>query len=124
MNSLTWDDLFIDASQVAFDDLLQEWPGLITGQIRPIGASVFGDLFFERRSGEVGELDVLEGEVRFVADNFDLFSTLMNTQEWQEQNLLSQGVALLKERGATRAPGQFFALPHIQLSPERSTGRG
>jgi hypothetical protein len=113
MNSLTWDDLFIDASQLDFPALLEEWPGSVTGQFRPIGASVFGDLFFERRSGEVIKLDVIEGGVHLVADSIQQFSEFMNTLEWQELHLLSQGVALLKERGILRASGQFFAFnPH------------
>ena len=61
MNPLTWNDLFVDASLLDFNSLLAEWPGLENGEIRPIGASAFGDLFYERRSGEVMKLDVLEG---------------------------------------------------------------
>ena len=113
MNSLTWDDLFVDVTQLDFRALLEEWPGSIMGEVRPIGASVFGDLFFERRSGEVIKLDVLEGEVHPVANSIQEFSEFMNTLEWQELHLLSQGVALLKERAISRASGQFFAFnPH------------
>jgi hypothetical protein len=37
----------------------------------------------------------------------------MNSSEWQRLNLLSEGVALLKERGLSRGTGQFFAFaPH------------
>lgn len=113
MSSLTWDDLFVDAMHLDFDRLLLEWPGIVVGQIRPIGASVFGDLFFERRSGEVEKLDLLEGGVHSVAASFEQFSSLMNSVDWQEQNLMSEGVALLKERGVARATGQFFGFaPH------------
>lgn len=63
MNPLTWNDLFVDASLLDFNALISAWPGLEVGEIRPIGASAFGDLFFERRSGEVMKLDVLEGGV-------------------------------------------------------------
>ncbi len=113
MSSLTWADLFVDASHLDFDRLLLQWPGMVVGQIRPIGASVFGDLFFERRSGEVEKLDVLEGGVHPVAESFEQFSSLMNSVDWQERNLLSNGVALLKEKGIARATGQFFGFaPH------------
>lgn len=117
MHALTWDDLFIDAALLDFSALLLEWPGLVNEEIRPIGAAVFGDLFFERRSGVVEKLDVLEGGVHHVANNFQQFSEFMNTPEWQEQHLLSQGVALLKEKGVHRAPGQFFGFaPHPAIT--------
>jgi hypothetical protein len=113
MNSLTWNDLFVDASLLDFNALLAEWPGLVVGQIRPIGASAFGDLFFERRSGDVVKLDVLEGGLHSIAADFKQFSELMSSPDWQEQHLLSQGVALLKEKGVSRAPNQFFGfVPH------------
>jgi hypothetical protein len=117
MNSLTWDDLFVDASVLDFNSLLLKWPDLIIGEIRPLGASVFGDLFFERRSGEVIKLDVLEGGVHLVAPSSQHFADLMNSPEWQEQHLLSQGIALLKEKGLSRDQGQFFGFaPHPALA--------
>lgn len=113
MSSLTWDDLFVDAALLDFNRLLVEWPDTVTGQIRPIGASAFGDLFFERRSGEVVKLDMLDGDVHFVAGDFQHFSELMNSPEWQRENLLSEGVALLKDKGVLRGRGQFYGFaPH------------
>lgn len=113
MSSLTWDDLFVEVEHLDFVRLLAEWPSVVTGQVGPIGASAFGDLFFERRSGNVEKLDVLEGGVRRVAANRQEFAALMNDQSWQEHNLLSQGIALLKERGVSRSVGQFFGFaPH------------
>ena len=117
MSTLSWEDLFVDARRLDFSALLAEWPGLINGPIRPIGASVFGDLFFERKSGEVEKLDVLEGGVHRVAANSEEFAALMNSVEWQRTNLLSEGAALLKETGVSRGPDQFFGFaPHPALS--------
>lgn len=117
MKSLTWNDLFVDASLIDFNSLLLEWPGLPVGEIRPIGASVFGDLFFEHRSGEVSKLDVLEGGLHLIAPSYQKFSELMNSAEWQEEHLLSQGVALIKEKMISRAPNQFFGFtPHPSVT--------
>lgn len=78
---------------------------------------MFGDLFFERRSGEVEKLDVLEGGLHRIAGNFQQFSGLMNLPEWQEQHLLSQGGALLQDKGVFRAPNQVFGFaPHPALT--------
>jgi hypothetical protein len=48
-----------------------------------------------------------------IAASIQQFGELMNSPKWQEQHLLSQGVALLKEKGVTRGPSQFFGFaPH------------
>jgi len=113
MKNLTWSDIFVDPSLLDFGGLLAMWPNTVTGQLRPIGASAFGDCFFERPTGQVEKLDVLEGGVHLVAKDLAEFRALMNTVSWQENNLLTQGVALLHERGLSRLSNQFFALaPH------------
>jgi len=117
MSALSWEDLFVDARRLDFVAMLAKSGGLVSGPIRPIGASVFGDLFFERQTGEVETLDVLEGGVHRVAASFDEFTVLMNSVEWQAQHLLSEGVALLKDRGLSKGAGQFFGFaPHPVLA--------
>ena len=116
-SQLSWDDIFVDAAHLDFGNLLAQWPSLVNGQVRPIGASVFGDLFFERRSGKVEKIDVLEGGLHPIADSFRDFSALVNSRDWQEQHLLTEGVALLRDKGVTRAVGQFFGFaPHPSLA--------
>ncbi|WP_332708384.1 hypothetical protein [Novilysobacter longmucuonensis] len=100
-----------------FGALLAEWPQVVAGPLGPIGASAFGDLFFQRQDGAVERLDVLEGGVHLVADNFEAFQRLMNDPQWQETNLLTSGIALLYERGVRRGPGQFYGFaPHPALT--------
>jgi hypothetical protein len=113
MTRLGWPDIFTDASALNFLELLAYWPRTISGRLQPIGASAFGDLYFQRPNGNVERLDVLEGGVHPVAANYEEFSAMMNSPQWQESNLLTEGVALLLQRGVTRGPGQFFAFaPH------------
>jgi hypothetical protein len=79
--------------------------------------SAFGDIYFERPDGHVERLDVLEGGITQIAATRAEFTKLMNTQTWQEKNLLSEGVALLADRGKKRQPQQCFApVPHPALS--------
>lgn len=73
MSPLTWNDLFVDAALLDFKALLSQWPGLSVGEIRPIGTSAFGELFFERRSGEAMRLDMLEGGLHPIAASFHQF---------------------------------------------------
>lgn len=113
MIQLSWRDLFTDDPSLNLARLVEMWPNTIQGQLRPIGMSAFGDLFFERRDGRIERLDVLEGGTSEVARSAAEFSESMNTVTWQEQFLLSQGVALLTERGVRRNPNQCFAFaPH------------
>lgn len=117
MKNLSWTDLFVDASSLDFEALFSEWPGLIKEEVAPIGASAFGDLFYQNRSGAVFKLDVLEGGVSHIADSIEQFSELMNSKKWQEYHLLSEGVALLKQKGLERSPVQFFGFaPHPALA--------
>lgn len=113
MRRLSWSDIFTDASALNFAELLAYWPNTVSSRVSPIGASAFGDLYFQRPDGSVECLDVLEGGTHLVAASQEDFATLMNSREWQESNLLTEGVALLLERGLARGPEQFFAFaPH------------
>ena len=48
----------------------------------------------------------------------------MNSREWQTANLLTEGVALLLERGITRTQNQFFAFaPHPAFTGKIDWGR-
>lgn len=116
MKNVMWPDIFVNASDLDFQGLVSQWPRTVSGQLQPIGASAFGDLFFQRANGNVERLDVLEGGTHFVASSYDEFKSLMNSPAWQEQNLLTQGVALLLEKNISRGPNQFWGFaPHPAL---------
>jgi hypothetical protein len=113
MRNVTWGDLFTDDPSFDISKLIRLWPNTLSGAIRPIGMSAFGDVFFQRRAGNIERLDVLEGGVSPVASTFEEFAELMNSPPWQGEALLSQGVALLLERGLVRRSHECFApVPH------------
>ena len=58
---------------IDFKRLLDLWPKTVSGSVVPIGASAFGDLFFQRPLGNVEKLDVLAGGVHYAAASFDEF---------------------------------------------------
>jgi hypothetical protein len=110
---LTWADLFLSGPEIDFSQLLSCWPQHSFGRIRPIGLSAFGDCYFECSDGSVCVLDTLDGNVRAVAKSFFEFSSLMNSPQWQEENLLSLLVSELHARGISRGSGQVFGFaPH------------
>jgi len=111
-NKLTWQDLFLQDPQIDFARIFQCWPQ-IEARILPIGMSAFGDAFFARPDDSVWVLDTFSGQVRKVASSQAEFGQCMNTQSWQEQNLRSELVHELRERGLVRSSLQVFApVPH------------
>jgi hypothetical protein len=114
---LTWDDLLIQ--RLAESDVrtwLGYWPGRITGRVTPVFMSQFGDWFLRRPDGGTAELSVIDGTYLEVASTPEEFASLVNTQSWQEQHLLSLQISQLHERGIIPKPGQCFGFaPHPAL---------
>jgi len=108
MSQSSWTDLFTDASHLDFKRLLDLWPKSVSGSVVPIGASAFGDLFFQRPLGNVEKLDILVGGVHYAASSFDEFKSLMNSKYWRDVNLLTGGVRLAQCKGLARKRSQFF----------------
>lgn len=113
MAELDWDHLFVDAAQLDIRRIIAPWYDLVQGPIRPIGMSMFGDVYFDRGDDVVSRIDVLEGGVVPVAASFDEFTRLMNAPDWAHDALLIDGVALLHDRGLVPGPGECYGFaPH------------
>jgi hypothetical protein len=108
MSQFSWTDIFTDASHLDFKRLLGLWPKTVCGPVIPIGASAFGDLFFQRPLGNVEKLDVLVGGVHHAASSLDEFKSLMNSRYWRDVNLLTGGVRLAQSKSLPRKQSQFF----------------
>ena len=110
---LSWADLIIEdiEPEYAFN-CLREWGGLVSGQVPPVFLSKFGDWYLRRPDGTTHKLDVLSGTLTVIADSPEEFRARVNTQEWQEEHLLSRLVYELHRHGRS-GPGQCFAVaPH------------
>jgi hypothetical protein len=114
---LTWDDLLIQSfPESDARTWLGYWSGIAGGRVAPVFMSKFGDWFLRRSDGGTDELSVIEGTYSKVASTPEEFASLVNTQAWQEQHLLSLQVAQLHERGLIPGPGQCYAFtPHPAL---------
>lgn len=116
-SNLTWDDLLIQGiSESDARTWLGYWPGMVSGIVAPVFMSKFGDWFLRRLDGGTDELSVIEGTYTSVASTPDEFTSLVNSQAWQEQHLLSFQVAQLHERSIIPQAGQCYAFaPHPAL---------
>lgn len=117
-SNLTWDDLLIQPiSESDARTWLGYWPGMVDGRVSPVFMSKFGDWFLRRPDGSTDELSVIEGTYSKIASTPEEFASLVNTQLWQEQHLLSIQVAQLHERGIVPHAGQCYAFaPHPALT--------
>ncbi len=115
---LGWDDLLIQNLQKQHcEKWLGHWAGWVSGQVLPLFMSKFGDWFLRHPDGSTSELSVLEGTYKKVAPTPDGFMGLVNSQDWQEEHLLSLIVFQLHERNIVPAEGQCYGFaPHPMLS--------
>src|SRR5438045_7718969 len=97
-SKLTWDDLLIQSiSESDARTWLGYWSGMVGGRVAPVFMSKFGDWFLRRPDGGTDELSVIEGTYLSIASSPEEFASLVNTQTWQEQHLLSYHVARSEE---------------------------
>ncbi|HEV7507300.1 MAG TPA: hypothetical protein VGS07_20595 [Thermoanaerobaculia bacterium] len=115
--NLSWDDLLIQSiPESEARTWLGYWPGMASGRVTPVFMSKFGDWFLRGPDGATCELSVIEGTYLSVATTPEEFASLVNTQAWQEQHLLSLQVSQLHERGLIPKAGQCYAFaPHPAL---------
>jgi hypothetical protein len=125
--NVTWSELFSDSPSIDYGQIFQTWrPHIpVPEKIAPIGASALGSIIFMEEKGTVSCLDPIQGKVRQVAASFEAFSSSMNSEVWQIENLHSKVVAEIVSQGHKRAANQSFALaPHPNftggISLERS----
>jgi len=115
---LGWDDLLIqNLQQLDCEKWLSHWSGQVPGRVLPLHMSKFGDWFLRHPDGSTSELSVLEGTYKTIAATPDEFTGLINSQDWQEEHLLSLIVLQLHERNIIPAEGQCYGFaPHPMLS--------
>jgi len=113
--TLGWDDLLFEDATLDYEALLDDWRWILNGRFRVVAGTKFGDWFMERPDGQVQFLDAIDGTIREVATSTVEFRSMINTQEKQEEWLLSPLVLTLHENGVVPASGQCygFKLPPV-----------
>src|SRR5437870_11104156 len=111
---LSWSDLIIEP--IAPEDArvwLGNWTPWVKGCVAPLFMSKFGDWFLRGTDGGTDELSVIEGTYKKVASSPDEFDTVVSSQEWQEEHLLSFHVLQLHRRGLVPNAKQCYGFaPH------------
>jgi hypothetical protein len=97
------DDLFVRIDSFDHESVRAAWSSVLPKQSLITAASLFGDLFISRESGEILMLEVTSGEVKQVAVCVEEFEWDLDQREKQEQWLL-RGLALAA-RAAGLIPG-------------------
>jgi hypothetical protein len=86
------DPHFIPAKTIDAPAVLSMWSALLPAGCELLGASLFGDLFVARESGEVYMLDLVSGELKQVAVCVEEFDW-DRTQPQRREELLMQSLA-------------------------------
>lgn len=86
------DPHFDPASRLPVPALLSLWSAMLPARCELLGASLFGDLFVARESGEVDMLDLVAGELKQVAVCVEEFEWDL-TQTERREELLMQSLA-------------------------------
>lgn len=74
-------DLVIPLAHVNLDALLVHWRWLLSPELRPLYATLLGDLFLESKDGQVLWLDVGSGALEVVAKDREQFEKLLTDPE-------------------------------------------
>ena len=89
MRKVTWDDLTMNISDNDIHSLYEDWTWLVTGMIKPLMVTKFGDLFYQTEDGNVHFLDTIEGRIVDICSSENEFVTFINQNENVENYLLS-----------------------------------
>lgn len=91
------DQHFIRASEIDQPSVLAVWSSILPPSCRLLGASLFGDLFLARESGEVLMLDLVSGDLKQIAVCVEKFEWDLTQrerrEEWLMQSLADAAIA-------------------------------
>lgn len=119
---LTWDELTVDFSTHAPDDLRGDWRWLAGDGTQLILVSALGDMFLGDARGRIFWLDVGQGRLQQIAASQDEFRRLMqepdNVRQWFVPALIGDLVAA--GRRLTRGQCYSYKIPPVlggELAP-------
>jgi hypothetical protein len=108
-NALPIDQHFIRASQIDESAVLAVWASLLPERCRLLGASLFGDLFLARETGEVDMLDLVSGELKQIAVCIEEFEWELTQRERREEWLMQRLADAAMAAGLRPGNGECLA---------------
>lgn len=110
---ITMNDLTISPSGVEMDSLLSEWEWAMPEPLRPVLLTAMGDAFAQGESGAVYFVDMVEGNIRVVADDGDSFQSLLRNSQFVTEHMFPSRIVQLRNAGLTLQSKQVYS--HKQL---------
>lgn len=110
---ITMNDLTISPKGIDFDTLLSEWKWAMPEPVRPVLLTAMGDAFAQGESGTVYFVDMVDGNVRPVADDGETFQSLLRNNQFVTDHLFPSRIVELRNAAITLQPKQVYS--HKQL---------
>ncbi len=110
---ITMNDLTISPNGIDMDTLLSEWVWAMPEPMRPVLLTAMGDAFAQGKSGAVYFVDMVEGNIRVVADDGDSFQQLLRNNQFVTDHMFPARIVQFRKAGMTLEPKQAYS--HIQL---------
>ena len=112
-------DLFITVSEEDVRSALEAWNWLPITDLTVCAVSAFGEVFFKNVTGEIFQIDTVEGGLSKVSDSTSDFVNLMKLDEGQDKVLLAGFVFSMRDNGLRLENGECydFKIPPILGGP-------
>lgn len=99
-------DTTISLDRLDTDALLREWRWIVPADHRPFRMTMFGDWFFEAPDGSVHMLDLLEGDLKRIADSMAALAELDKREDKREELYLEDFVVRCRSEGVELKEGE------------------
>ena len=110
---ITMNDLTISPTGVNMDTLLSEWTWAMPEPLRPVLLTAMGDAFAQGKSGGVYFVDMVEGNIRLVADDGESFQQLLRNNQFVTDHMFPSRIIQFRNAGMTLQPKQAYS--HKQM---------
>ena len=105
---ITMNDLTINPKGIGMETLLSEWTWAMPEPLHPVLLTAMGDAFAQGESGAVYFVDMVEGNVRVVADDGESFQSLLRNNQFVTDHMFPSRIVQFRKAGMTLQPGQVY----------------
>ena len=106
-------DLTISPKGIDMDTLLSEWTWAMPEPLRPVLLTAMGDAFAQGESGAVYFVDMVEGNIRVVADDGESFQSLLRNNQFVIDHMFPSRIVQFRNAGMTLQTEHVYS--HKQL---------